>query len=407
MILLIIQFGWIRTSIEVNRRHFADRMMVVANKICEAYYADKSLAKDVPAGPVKTQDLFKGNDDTKLIEKAIKHKLDSVLRAEQMPLSSEISGRTGSSCYLMNYVPPELHSSSIDHSTYKLCLCNHKKQVTLDLGFNLVSNKMLVEDSSGLVVPSVILILLLTGLFAYIIYVINRQKSLAALKNDFINNLTHEFNTPLFSIGLTSNLLLRSEAIGQSEKLKGYVEVINKEKNRLQAQVDKILRLTAIESGSLLLEKEAVDIHKLIEQNVASFATTMEEKGGQITFRAGAVNPVLRGDRVHLLNAFSNLLDNASKYSDKNPEIVVTSSNAGDELIVSIADNGIGMDKAEISMIFDKFYRVKHGDRHDVKGFGLGLSYVKTIFELHNGSIEVKSKPGEGSVFIVHLPCSN
>ena len=266
---------------------------------------------------------------------------------------------------------------------------------------------MLVEDSSGLVVPSVILILLLTGLFAYIIYVINRQKSLAELKNDFINNLTHEFNTPLFSIGLTSNLLLRSDAIGQSGKLKGYVDVITTEKNRLLAQVDKILRLTAIESGSLILEKEVVNIHQLIEQNIASFATTMEEKGGQITFKAGAVNPFVQGDRVHLFNAFSNLLDNASKYSDKNPEIVVTSSTTGDELIINIADNGIGMDKREINMIFDKFYRVKHGDRHDVKGFGLGLSYVKKILELHHGSIEVKSRPGEGSVFIIHLPGSN
>jgi len=407
MILLIIQFAWIRTSIEVNRRHFADRMMVVSNKICEAYYADKAIAKEGLTGAVRTQDLFKGNSDTTVIEKAIKHKLDSVLRAEQMPLSSEISGRTGSSCYLMNYVPPALHNSSIDRSAYKLCLCNHKKQVTLDLGFNLVSNKMLVEDSSGLVLPSVILILLLTALFAYIIYVINRQKSLAELKNDFINNLTHEFNTPLFSIGLTSNLLLRSDAIGQSEKLKGYVEVITTEKNRLQAQVDKILRLTAIESGSLILEKEAVNIHKLIEQNIAGFATTMEEKGGHITFRAGAVNPYVQGDRVHLFNAFSNLLDNAAKYSDKNPEIVVTSSRAGDELIVSIADNGIGMDKTAMNMIFDKFYRVKHGDRHDVKGFGLGLSYVKKIFELHNGSIGVKSRPGEGSEFVIHLPGSN
>ena len=141
MILLIIQFGWIRTSIEVNRRHFADRMMVVSNKICEAYYADKALIKKGITGSVNTVDLFKGNSDTNVFEKAIRHKLDSVLQAEQMPLTSEISGRTGSSCYLMNYVPPELHSSSIDHSAYKLCLCNHKNQVTLDLGLTWFRTK--------------------------------------------------------------------------------------------------------------------------------------------------------------------------------------------------------------------------------------------------------------------------
>jgi two-component system phosphate regulon sensor histidine kinase PhoR len=406
MILLIIQFGWIRTSIEVNRRHFVDRMMIVSNKICEGFLRDKELQKTWLSSPHETQDLFKGNNSTRVFEGVVRHKLDSVLQAEQMPLSAQIAGRTGSSCYLMNFVPVELHNSGIDHSLYKLCLCNHKYTGSLDIGFNLVSNKLLVEDSSGLIVPSVILILLLIALFAYIIFVINRQKSLAELKNDFINNLTHEFNTPLFSIGLTSNLLSRSEAIGQSDKLKGYVELIATEKNRLQAQVDKILRLTAIESGSLILEKESVDIHQLVEQAIASFAAIIEEKGGTISFKAGAANHFLRGDKVHLLNAFSNLLDNACKYSDKIPEIVIASSNAGNELIISITDKGIGMNKTEINMIFDKFYRVKHGDRHDVKGFGLGLSYVKKIVELHDGSIEVKSKPGEGSVFIIHLPGS-
>ena len=404
MILLIIQFGWIRTSIEVNRRHFVDRMMIASNNICEAFLSDKGLQKTWMSVPVETQDLFTGASNTKGFEYAIRHKLDSVLQAEEMPLTAEIYGRTGSSCYLMNYVPAELHNSSIDHSLYKICLCNHKYRATLDLGFNLVSNKMLVQDSSGLIVPSVILILLLIALFAYIIFVINRQKSLAELKNDFINNLTHEFNTPLFSIGLTSNLLARSDAVGQSDKLKGYVELIATEKNRLQTQVDKILRLTAIESGSLILEKEAVDMHQLVKQSIASFTAVIAEKGGTISFNAGAKNHFLRGDKVHLLNALSNLLDNACKYSDKMPDIVVTTSNTGNELIISITDKGIGMNKTEINMIFDKFYRVKHGDRHDVKGFGLGLSYVKKIVELHHGSIEVKSKPGEGSVFIIHLP---
>jgi len=407
MILLIIQFGWIRTSIEVNRRHFADRMIAVSNTICQAFYADKALARHWLSRAVETRDLLKGNRATKDLEDIIKHKLDSVLLAKEMPLSADISGRTGNSCYLMNYVPAEQHSSSIDHSAHKLCLCNHKFQAALDIGFDLVPNKMLVEDSSGLILPSVILILLLTGLFAYIIFVINRQKSLAELKNDFINNLTHEFNTPLFSIGITSNLLLRSDVIAQSEKLKGYVELISTEKNRLQTQVDKILRLTAIEAGSLILESEKINAHTLIEENMASFATTMEDKGGHISFIPGATNPVVKGDPIHLFNVISNLLDNAIKYADRRPEIVVTTTNTGNELLISIADNGIGMDNKELSMIFDKFYRVKHGDRHDVKGFGLGLSYVKKVIELHGGTITVKSTPGKGTEFVIHLPGSN
>jgi len=406
VILLIIQFGWIRTSIQVNRRHFIDKMMIVSNRAKDAFLCDKPLYNAWLSGSPGRHELFMGDRSVQDLEKIIRYKLDSVLKQEEMPLSSEITGRMDNFCYLMDFVPGTPHNVKLDQSVYKLCLCTNSFRGSLDIGFDLNSREMLVKDSSGLIVPSVILILLLIALFAYIIFVINRQKSLAELKNDFINNLTHEFNTPLFSIGLTSNLLSRSEAIGQSDKLKGYVELISREKNRLQVQVDKILRLTAIESGSLILEKEALDVHQLVEQAVASFVAIIEGKGGAISFKAGAKNHFLRGDKVHLLNAFSNLLDNATKYSDKIPEIVVASSNAGNDLVITISDKGIGMSKAEIDMIFDKFYRVKHGDRHDVKGFGLGLSYVKKIVELHGGLIEVKSKPGDGSVFSIHFPGS-
>lgn len=406
LVLLFIQYGWTRKSIEISRRHFADKMLITSNSIRKAFMSDKALQATYLSVPVGKEELFKTKLPEQGIEFIIKRKVDSVLKANEMPLSEAFAGRVSGLCYLMNFIPADDHNDNLDHSEHKICLCNNAYPVALDIGFNLRSNKMLTSDSSGLILPSVILILLLIALFAYIIFVINRQKSLAELKNDFINNLTHEFNTPLFSIGLTSNLLLRSEVVHQSDKLKGYVELITTEKNRLQIQVDKILRLTAIESGSLILEKEAVDMHRLIEENVAGFAATIKEKGGTISFTAGAVNHFVLGDKVHLFNALSNLLDNATKYSDKIPEIVVASTNRGNEFIITITDNGIGMSKTEVTMIFDKFYRVKHGDRHDVKGFGLGLSYVRKIVELHGGIAEVKSRPGEGSVFSIHLPGS-
>jgi len=304
----------------------------------------------------------------------------------------------------MSYVPPSLRTAKLDLAPYKICLCSKNYKGSLDIGFNLFSDNMLIQDSSGLILPSVILILLLITLFAYIIYVINRQKKLAELKNDFINNLTHEFNTPLFSIGLTSNLLLRSESIHHSDKLKGYVELITTEKNRIQEQVDRILRLTAIESGSGIMETEKVDMHNIINRNISGFSTVLAEKKGQIRLNAEATNYYVKGDPVHLFNAISNLIDNAIKYSTKPPEIVVHTGNTGSEILISIQDNGIGMAKSDIGMIFDKFYRVKQGDRHDVKGFGIGLSYVKKIVELHGGSVEVRSTPREGSLFIIHLP---
>ena len=404
LILLIIQFGWIRKSIEINRRHFDDKMVIASNNIRTAFLRDKSLQKEYLSGGYEHGFLYNGNPKTGKLESAIRLKLDSVLDAEEMPVSSRISGRLDSICYLMNYIPENLRNANLDHSSHKICLCSNNYPGRLDIGFNLVPNNLLMGDSSGLILPSVILILLLIVLFTYIIITIERQKNLAALKNDFINNLTHEFNTPLFSIGLTSTLLLKSETVSHSDKLKGYVELITTEKNRLQTQVDKILRLTAVESTGQLLEKEKVDMHVLIEQNINGFSPVIAEKGGSVSFHPVAVNHFISGDPVHLFNALSNLIDNALKYSTKIPEIAITTGNRDHELIIHIRDNGVGMNKTDLHRIFDKFYRVKQGDRHDVKGFGIGLSYVKKIIELHNGTIAVESIPGEGSDFIIHLP---
>ena len=404
MILLVIQFGWIRKTIDVNRRHFADRMVVVSNNLREVFLMDKDLQKKWLTGKMGREDLYIGDVNLQRFEGIIKKKLDSVLVASAIPVSAELTGRMDSTCYYMSFIPPELHSTKMDLAPYKICLCSNSYPGRLDIGFDLYSDNLLGHDSSGLILPSVILILLLITLFAYIIYVINRQKILAELKNDFINNLTHEFNTPLFSIGLTSTLLAKSDAVHQSGKLKDYVELITTEKNRLQAQVDKILRLTAVESVSGILEKEKVDIHALIEQNLVVFSPVIAEKGGRFIFKAGAAAHFVQGDPVHLFNALSNLIDNAIKYSVKIPEIVLETRNTGNEMVIIIRDNGIGMSKNDIHMIFKKFYRVKQGDRHDVKGFGIGLSYVKKIIELHQGSIEVNSIPGEGSEFKIHLP---
>jgi two-component system phosphate regulon sensor histidine kinase PhoR len=275
----------------------------------------------------------------------------------------------------------------------------------LDIGVGFPEiDKYLLKDNSWLIVPSFLLIILLITLFIFIIQVINRQKTLAELKNDFINNLTHEFNTPLFSIGLTSKVLLDAKEISSSARLKKYIELITIEKNRLQIQVDKMLQLRAIESGSLLMEKNIVDIHKVIEKNIAGFSGAIENRKGSISYNPEALRHDVCGDDVHLFNAISCLLDNAFKYSEKEPRIIIRTSNTSKDITISIQDNGIGISETALKMVFDKFFREKQGNRHDVKGFGIGLSYVKKIVELHNGSIQVKSTKGEGSTFIMNLP---
>ncbi len=404
LILLIIQFGWISKSMEISRRRITDKMVVVSNSIRQAFMMDKALQKKYLNGTCTLYDMYTGDINGQKLDGIVKKKLDSVLAAENLPLSTELAGRIDTFCYHMSNVPAAWRSAALDHSTYKICLCSNNYKGSLDIGFNLFSENILIKDSSGLILPSVILILLLITLFVYIIYIMNRQKKQAELKNDFINNLTHEFNTPLFSIGLTSNLLLRSDPIHQSDKLKGYVELISTEKNRLQEQVDKILRLTAVESGSGIMETEKVDMRRVIEQSMAGFSIVLAEKKGNITLQSDAAAYYVKGDRVHLFNAISNLIDNAIKYSVNVPEIVISVAQSGSDLFIRVQDNGIGLHKDDMELIFDKFYRVKQGDRHDVKGFGIGLSYVKKIIELHGGSIDVQSRPGEGSLFVVRLP---
>jgi len=152
------------------------------------------------------------------------------------------------------------------------------------------------------------------------------------------------------------------------------------------------------------MEKHAVDMHKLIEKNIEGFTAAVEEKNGKLEYHANATHHYVTGDEVHLNNAISSLFDNAYKYSDKAPEISIATSNIAKDLVISVSDKGIGISDAAMKMIFDKFYREKRGDIHDVKGFGLGLSYVKKIIEMHDGTIKVKSRKGKGTVFIIHLP---
>jgi two-component system phosphate regulon sensor histidine kinase PhoR len=403
-ILLIIQFVWIKRSVEVSRKQFENKMEIVKDGIRKTVRNDKNL-KAALLTVSAPQDLFQEKNVTKGIDTIIFHLLDSVFKSNGIYMPCRVAGRVDRTCYIHNFLPITKHNYKLDSAAYKICSCNNSHTFNLDIGVSFPEiNKYLLKDNSWLIIPSFLLILLLIGLFIFIITIINKQKSLAALKNDFINNLTHEFNTPLFSIGLTSKLLMSTEEISSSQRLKKYIELINTEKNRLQIQVDKMLQLTAIESGSLLMEKKLVDMHKVIEKNITSFYPVIEEKEGKLSYYPEAKEHFVLGDEVHLSNTISSLLDNACKYSDKKPEIFVSTSNASKDIVISIQDNGIGISDASIKMIFDKFYREKQGDRHDVKGFGIGLSYVKKILEMHEGSINVKSKKGESTTFIINLP---
>ncbi len=240
--------------------------------------------------------------------------------------------------------------------------------------------------------------------FAYAIWVIFNQRRYSEMQRDFINNMTHEFKTPLTSIQLSSDFLAKQSVIQTDERLKRYTELIRSQYQRLNTQVEKLLNVARLESGEFKLKEENIDMHQLLEEVLDSKAAESGIEGRIFNKRFNATHPVIEGDRSHLGSVVSNLIDNAVKYSPADQPIDIITSNEHQQLRVSILDRGIGIAQTHQKHLFKKFYRVPSGNVHDIKGFGLGLHYVKTILKLHQGDIDVESEPGKGSCFSFYIP---
>ena len=254
------------------------------------------------------------------------------------------------------------------------------------------------------ITSSVLFIGVIIFCFIYAIKVIIRQKALSDTKNDFINNMTHEFKTPLATVSLAVEALQDPELSTQDKFRKRYLGIIKDENKRLTAQVEKVLQAAALDKQDFKLKIEEVNLSELLESTMQHISLQVEKKGGNLTLKDRLKEPIVEGDAFHLTHIFNNLLDNAIKYTPNTPTIVLDAFEDADEIIVKIADNGIGMTKDAQKKIFDKFYRVPTGNVHDVKGFGLGLSYVKTMLEAHHGGIQVESEVGKGTTFTINIP---
>ena len=251
---------------------------------------------------------------------------------------------------------------------------------------------------------SSIVIVFITLIFAYAIVVILKQKRLSEVKTDFINNMTHELKTPISTIGLSSEVLLHKDIHKDPERIHRYAQIIKDENSRLESQVERVLQLAKLDKGEINLKKETINIEQLIKESVEVFRIYAEQNGGTITTSFDMKENNLLADKVHVTNIIHNLLDNASKYSTENPTIDVRAFTLNNGISISISDNGKGINKEQQRLIFDKFYRVPTGSVHDVKGFGLGLYYVKQIINQHGGKIYVESDINKGSKFTFWLP---
>ncbi len=256
-------------------------------------------------------------------------------------------------------------------------------------------------------ISSVILTLVIILSFLVTILIIFRQKRLSEIKNDFVSNMTHELKTPISTISLASQMLNDKSIPVESKNYDNISRIIGDESKRLGYQVEKVLQMAIFDQGRIRLKKKKTDINELIHNVITNFALQIENKNGTIDEDYGAEHAVLHVDNVHFTNMISNLVDNAIKYSKEEPAISISTANRNEKLIIQVKDRGIGIKKEDQRRIFEKFFRVPTGNIHNVKGFGLGLSYVKKIVEEHHGTVSLKSEPQKGTEFEICIPVNS
>ncbi len=291
-------------------------------------------------------------------------------------------------------------------NTYRVQL--FPKEMLREAGWLMISfpdkNKYILSNMSLILGLSGGLLLVLLFAFGYTLQMILQQKKISEMKTDFINNMTHEFKTPVATIMIASEALKDSEVRKDESRMDRLANIIYDENIRLGNHIERVLNIARIEKENLKLEQKEIPVHDLMSAVADSMSLQFQKYGAEIKLMLDAKNDLILGDELHLSNVLFNLLDNALKYSSTHPEIELSTLNSGSNLIIRVKDNGIGMNRDQLSKIFEQFYRIPTGNLHDVKGFGLGLSYVNTIIKQLKGQIKVKSEKDKGSVFEISLP---
>lgn len=376
-------------------------------------YDDDSLKNQYNRSSILGQvieSLINENNKKPIEERLDKNLLDSLIKDE----------------FRNQHINTPYEFGVISGTTEKLCLEKtgkyHNELLNDGLVFNLFpgdifsspsylliyfprETQFILSQMWAMLLLSGILILVIIAIFIFNISTIIRQKKLSDIKNDFINNMTHEFKTPISTISLACEALNDNDISQSTMLMHNYIGIISEENKRLGKMAEKILQTAVLDKVLLKVKQEDVDIHRVIEDVLKSMSIVFESRNGTIETKLNASKSIVFGDKVHLTNVIYNLLDNANKYTPNKPKIELVTQNKNDlGIVILIKDNGIGISRSNQKKIFEKLYRVPTGNRHDVKGFGLGLSYVKVIVEIHGGNITVESELKKGSTFKIYLP---
>jgi two-component system phosphate regulon sensor histidine kinase PhoR len=375
----------------------------LAQEKSERQDLEKVLQKTQLAKEVFSDFLFK---DRPILQRIQPGYLDSLIRKELADKEVTLDYSFGIETTPGNWVytsSPEIKSQKSAFTAALFPNDLHPTQDHLRIYFPERANY--IWQTMGLsLAGSGLLLLVMIGCFYFAVLTILRQKKLATVKNDFINNMTHEFKTPITSISLATQLLQEELKPGKNESILRYLGIIKDENTRLGQQVERVLQTAQMEKEEITLKRKKVDISALVHQVAEINGPLIESVNGSLVVNVDKLPSTVELDEVHISNVLNNLIDNAVKYSPSNPQVEILARGQDQGISIQVKDHGMGMPKEALSNIFDAFYRVPTGNVHNVKGFGLGLSYVKKIVEAHSGKVHVKSKLGEGSTFEIYLP---
>lgn len=402
--IIFIQMSWIEGAISENKQKREQDIQFALQTVKESMY-DRFGTKSGMGFQDETSRQFFMKDFSvrSLTDDEVRQIVDVSVR------KAGIKGRY-EYAIIDNLFRTELASSVAWNNEYfsdapSITLTNYNSMLkeTLFMHFDQ-SNALIFRQLSWMIAASIIFTLIIISAFALTIRTLFTQKKLSEIKSDFINNMTHELKTPLATISLAIDALTNEKVIHDTDKIRYYSAMIKDENKRMNKQVEKILQAARIERQEIRLYRQEINAHDLIKKVAEGIQLQIQEKEGALRLDLHAQKHEVFADEVHFSNIIFNLLDNAMKYSKEKPIITVSTAYQSGILAIKVIDNGIGMSKETQSRVFEKFYRAHTGNLHNVKGFGLGLSYVKAMVEAHGGRVKVESKEGKGSTFTVLLP---
>ncbi|SED43194.1 two-component system, OmpR family, phosphate regulon sensor histidine kinase PhoR [Tenacibaculum sp. MAR_2010_89] len=398
--LFITQVYWFKKSFSLEGRQFDEKINIALRNVANTLLIldNNNLSKIPPISKTASNEYYiKTNSYYNLAT------LDSCIRKEfllrniNVNFDYSIVKAKNQELVLGNTITNLFDDPSI------ACIGRMDDKENLDFKIRINNKTSHLLNSMGIWLYSSISLLILLAVFTFIILSIIKEKKLAMLKKDFVNNMTHELKTPITNISVASDAI-RNRNDMDNQKLKKYADIIYNENTRLHNLVDTVLQISTIEKKEESLSFKIIDLHTIINNVITSFQPLIQEKEGSLKSKLNANQYLINADETHLTNVIYNLIENAIKYSKNYPEIILTTKNEKDGIFIEIKDKGIGMSKETQQRIFEKFFRAESGNIHNTKGYGLGLNYVKIIIEKHLGNITFKSTRNVGSCFKIYLP---